>query len=116
MLPPSTQKRLHNIFRDLEKEFEAIFLENVQLKEKVRLLEQRGAEGMTDVDRERNNTDEPDAFENVLKTFTKKNAFKTRHKLKAHTSKIVSSFKPPQFSCSLVKEYKVVDVNVTVIR
>lgn len=30
---------------------------------------------------------------------------KTAHKLKAQTSKIVSSFKAPQFSCGLVKEY-----------
>ena len=52
--------------------------------------------------------DEHDAFEkNVLKSFTKNRAFKTRHKLKAHTSKIVSSFKTPSLSCSLVKEYKV---------
>ena len=52
--------------------------------------------------------DEHDAFDkNVLKSFTKNKAFKTRHKLKAHTSKIVSSFKTPSITCSLVKEYKV---------
>ena len=52
--------------------------------------------------------DEPDAFEAfVLKTFTKKNAFKTRRKFKAQTSKIVSSFKPPGLNSSLAREYKV---------
>ena len=52
--------------------------------------------------------EEHDAFDkNVLKSFTKNRAFKTRHKLKAHTSKIVSSFKTPSISCSLVKDYKV---------
>ena len=51
--------------------------------------------------------DEPDAFEAMLRTFTKKNAFKTRHKLKAHTSKIVSSFKPPALVAMQVKDYKV---------
>ena len=52
--------------------------------------------------------EEHDGFDkNVLKSFTKNRAFKTRHKLKAHTSKIVSSFKTPSLSCSLVKDYKV---------
>jgi len=30
-----------------------------------------------------------------------------RHKLKAHTSKIVSSFKTPTLICTLGREYKV---------
>ena len=52
--------------------------------------------------------DEHDMFDkSVLKSFTKNKAFKTRHKLKAHTSKIVSSFKPPSMSCMLVKEFRV---------
>ena len=42
---------------------------------------------------------------NMLKSFTKNKAFKTRHKLKAHTSKIVSSFKPPAMTCMLAKEF-----------
>ena len=65
------------------------------------------SKGQADVTDEREKTDEPDAFETVLKTFTKKNAFKTRHKLKAHTSKIVSSFKAPQLTSNVVKEYRV---------
>ncbi len=51
--------------------------------------------------------DEPDAFEAMIKSFTKKNALKTRRKFKQHTSKIVSSFKPPLLTASLVKEYRV---------
>ena len=51
--------------------------------------------------------DEPDAFEAMLKSFTKKNALKTRRKLKQHTSKIVSSFRPPALTAALVKEYRV---------
>ncbi len=51
--------------------------------------------------------DEPDAFEAMLKSFTKKNALKTRKKLKQHTSKIVSSFRPPALTAALVKEYRV---------
>ena len=54
------------------------------------------------------NSEDHETFDkNVLKTFTKNKAFKTRHKLKAHTSKIVSSFKPPAMSCMLVKEFRV---------
>lgn len=36
---------------------------------------------------------------------TSSQKLKTAHKLKAQTSKIVSSFKAPQFNCTLVKEY-----------
>jgi hypothetical protein len=57
-------------------------------------------------DKDKIASEEPDAFEAVLKTFAKKNA-KTRHKLKAHTNKIVSSFKTPQLSSAVVKEYRV---------
>jgi hypothetical protein len=44
---------------------------------------------------------------NLIKSFTKKNFPKTRHKLKAQTSKIVSSFKTSAVSCSFVREFKV---------
>ncbi|TRY63143.1 hypothetical protein TCAL_00346 [Tigriopus californicus] len=102
IIPPSMQKRLNSIFREVEKEFENLYLENLRLREKVDLLERVH---MAEKDKDKD-TDEPDAFENVLKSFTKKNAFKTRHKLKAHTSKIVSSFKPPQINTARVREYK----------
>lgn len=107
IIPPSMQKRLNSIFREVEKEFENLYLENLRLREKVDLLERVH---LAEKDKDKD-TDEPDAFENVLKSFTKKNAFKTRHKLKAHTSKIVSSFKPPQMSSARVREYKVMIEN-----
>lgn len=43
----------------------------------------------------------------MLKAFAKTKAFKTRTKIKAHTNKIVSSFKPASLTCTLVKEFKV---------
>ncbi|QQP35257.1 WD repeat-containing protein 37, partial [Caligus rogercresseyi] len=49
------------------------------------------------------NTEEPEDRNNVLKSFTKNTASKTRHKLKA---KIVSSFKTPSVSCSLVGKFR----------
>ena len=94
------QSRLHHLFREVEKEFEAVYLDNLRLREKIALMEKGGVECYVD-DKA---AEETDAFEAVLKTFAKKNA-KTRHKLKAHTSKIVSSFKAPQLSSAAVKEY-----------
>jgi len=136
-LPHHTKSRLHDLFRGVEKEFEALYVENVQLRERVAALE-RGAQvsstvkcskkqiynlyqffSQSDVDpslfcaqlsmagiSEKDLKDDHDD-KNVLKSFTKNKAFKTRHKLKAHTSKIVSSFKTPTLVCSLSKEYKV---------
>ena len=39
VLPPATKTRLHTMFRELEKEFEALYVENVQLREKIAILE-----------------------------------------------------------------------------
>ena len=97
------QNRLHHLFREVEKEFEAVYLDNMRLREKIALMEKGGVECY--VDDKAAAGEETDAFEAVLKTFAKKNA-KTRHKLKAHTSKIVSSFKAPQLSSAAVKEYR----------
>ena len=35
VLPHNTKTRLHSIFRDVEKEFEALYIENVQLRDRV---------------------------------------------------------------------------------
>lgn len=152
VLPGHTKLRLHDLFRDVEKEFEALYLENVQLKERIAALERanqvrelgtgRNALRQTtlflaspnrhlscflqsDVDpslfcaqlslagiSEKDLKDDHDE-KNVLKSFTKNKAIKTRHKLKAHTSKIVSSFKAPTLVCSLSKEFKVRKLNLT---
>ena len=51
--------------------------------------------------------EEPDIFDmNMIKSFTKKNFPNTRHKLKAQTSKIVSSFKANNLHCSFVREFQ----------
>ena len=39
VLPPHAKARLHAIFRDVEKEFEALYIENVQLRDRVSVLE-----------------------------------------------------------------------------
>ncbi|CAB4055608.1 WD repeat-containing protein 37 [Lepeophtheirus salmonis] len=93
-LPPKAKARLYSLFKELEKEFDALYMENASLRHKVSELEKE------------DKLEEPDDKNNVLKSFTKNTAFKTRHKLKAHTSKIVSSFKTPSVSCSLIGKFK----------
>ncbi len=104
----SAKARMHGLLKEVEKEFEALCLENARLREKVTRLE-KGEQAAGGEDRDAKNlADEPDqAFEAMLRSFTKKNALKTRRKLKQHTSKIVSSFRPPLLTASLVKEYRV---------
>ena len=104
VLPHAVQLRLQSLFTEIEVEFSALYQENIQLRNKISSLEKGQYE--TD-EKDKTLIEEHDGFEkNVLKSFTKNRAFKTRHKLKAHTSKIVSSFKTPSYNCSLVKDYK----------
>ena len=104
VLPHALKSRLQTLFSEIEGEFSVLYQENIQLRERILALEKGQYE--TD-EKDKTLIDEHDAFDkNMLKSFTKNRAFKTRHKLKAHTSKIVSSFKTPSLSCSLVKEYK----------
>ena len=39
MLPAPMQSRLHHLFREVEKEFEAVYLDNLRLREKIALME-----------------------------------------------------------------------------
>ena len=104
VLPHAVTVRLQSLFSEIEGEFSALYQENLQLRNKISALEKGQYE--TD-EKDKTLIEEHDAFDkNVLKSFTKNRAFKTRHKLKAHTSKIVSSFKTPSLSSSLVKDYK----------
>jgi len=101
LLPHSTKTHLTSLFREIETEFEKLYVENVRLKEQVCVLEKACP------DHTKMEADDTDGFDmNVIKSFTKKNFPKTRHKLKAQTSKIVSSFKTSAISCSYVTEYR----------
>ncbi len=108
------KNKVHNLLRELETEFDKIIIENAQLRERITTLENQNDEdasrGATNLDTTLTNkgSDDHDLSEkNVLKSFTKNKAIKTRQKLKVQTSKIVSSFKPPTMSCMLVKEFRV---------
>jgi len=101
VLPHSYKTHLSSLFREIESEFEKLYVENVRLKEQVCVLEKACP------DHTKMEADDTDGFDmNVIKSFTKKNFPKTRHKLKAQTSKIVSSFKTSAISCSYVNEYR----------
>lgn len=106
-LSPAYRIRLHNLFRQIEKEFELLYQENQSLHEKVELLNEK-------IEREaydKHSYECVDFDNNFAKVLGKKlsttstQKLKTAHKLKAQTSKIVSSFKGPHLNCNMVKEY-----------
>ena len=110
-----SKSKVHNLLRELEAEFDKMLLENAQLRARVSNLENQEEEGGghvrdqrgADANVSKGAVDEHDMFDkSVLKSFTKNKASKTRHKLKVHTSKIVSSFKPPTMTTMLVKEFR----------
>jgi len=103
VLPPSCKNHLNSLFKEIEKEFTHLYLENARLKEQIQNME-KGLGNPQDRDKGEDDTDGFDI--NVIKSFTKKNFPKTRHKLKAQTSKIVSSFKASAVTCSFVREFK----------
>ncbi|CAH0551872.1 unnamed protein product [Brassicogethes aeneus] len=103
-LSPAYKTKLHTLFRQIEKEFDLLYQENQNLHEKIDILKEKI---------ERDPYDKPDCvdFENNFskalskKLSTSSQKSKTAHKLKAQTSKIVSSFKTPNYNCQLLKEY-----------
>lgn len=107
---PAFRARLHYLFRQIEKEFDMLYQENQSLHEKIEMLNERvERESCTDkqnfdcVDFDNNPT------KNVLAkklSTTSTQKLKTAYKLKAQTSKIVSSFKAPHMNCALIREYQ----------
>lgn len=103
-LSPAYKTRLYSLFRQIEREFDLLYRENQNLHDQIYLLNEK---------LERDTFDKPDYNDfdsNLCKAMTKKlstssQKSKTAHKLKAQTSRIVSSFKAPQFNCGQIKEY-----------
>lgn len=110
VLPPAFKTRLTELFYQIEKEFEALYLENVLLQEKVERLHERfGKEELANDKLPSENTDVESVSNSVRsigkqKQLASQHKLKTAYKLKAQTSKIVSSFKTPAVSCSMVRE------------
>ncbi|XP_046996838.1 WD repeat-containing protein 37 isoform X1 [Schistocerca americana] len=109
-VPPTFRSRLHDLFNQIEKEFEALYTENLNLQEKIDSLNERLERESCIGDKQ--SCDFPDFDNAYSKSLSKQKSvtgssqkLKTAHKLKAQTSKIVSSFKGPTVSCSLVREF-----------
>ncbi|XP_055697148.1 WD repeat-containing protein 37 [Phlebotomus papatasi] len=101
--------RLHQLFSQIEKEFEGLYLENLSLQEK---LDAMGARGGDVVGAERSPAGE--MMDSELATGKSLKAkfgvvaggkVKASHKLRAQTSRIVSSFKAQSVVCSIVRDY-----------
>lgn len=113
ILPPALRCRLFELFQQIEKEFEILYTENLGLQEKIDTLNERlerecygsGERSLPlgDV------ADFPDTKSlSKQKSMAGNSAPKTKttsNKLKAQTSKIVSSFKTPTMTCSMQREY-----------
>ncbi|XP_031780116.1 WD repeat-containing protein 37 [Nasonia vitripennis] len=112
-IPPVLRSKLLDLFQQIEKEFEMLCTENTGLQEKIEALNER-------LERECYGSGErslpPGDFQDFTdsKNLSKQKSLggssahkvKTSHKLKAQTSKIVSSFKNPTMTCSMQREYR----------
>ncbi|XP_064111734.1 WD repeat-containing protein 37-like isoform X2 [Macrobrachium nipponense] len=109
ILPASFRARLHDLFLHIEKEFEALYTENLALQEKVENLTER-LERESMIGERTIGNDENDAAstKGVLKnklSGPSSQKVKAANKLRVQTSKIVSSFKNDSVSCRMVREY-----------
>uniref|UniRef100_A0A4W3GM79 WD repeat-containing protein 37 n=1 Tax=Callorhinchus milii TaxID=7868 RepID=A0A4W3GM79_CALMI len=103
-LPPSIRQTLLELFGQIEREFENLYIENLELRREIETLNDRlAAEGQT--------VDGGDLSKGPLKAKASHSTSQLSQKLKttykASTSKIVSSFKTTtsRAVCQLVKEY-----------
>ncbi|CAL1276012.1 unnamed protein product [Larinioides sclopetarius] len=111
ILPIAFRGRLYELFSQIEKEFEALYTENIALKDKIEALNEQLEREPAIIER----TDTFDSGEpSVVKTKGKRESMtasqlsqkiKSTYKLKASTSRIVSTFKAPSLACRLFKEY-----------
>ncbi|XP_045612520.1 WD repeat-containing protein 37 [Procambarus clarkii] len=109
LLPPSFKVRLHDLFLQIEKEFEGLYAENLSLQEKIDSLTERLERESVIGERPCGN-DENDAASTKGGLKSKSGGqssqkVKAANKLRVQTSKIVSSFKNDSVSCRMVREY-----------
>lgn len=96
-IPPGVRKRLTHLFGLIEKEFEVVCQENAVLQDKIETLNEKINEKYLTAEQFQVNSKQKPPTGQKLKT---------AEKLKAQTSKIVSSFKSPSVAnCQFVKEY-----------
>ncbi|XP_014260508.1 WD repeat-containing protein 37-like [Cimex lectularius] len=109
-LPPVIRSKLQDLFAQIEKEFENLYNENLNLHDKIDALNEKLEKENYNPERQQTIFESTD---DVIPVKTSKHKLsgssqklKTAHKLKAQTSKIVSSFKTPSVVCSVVKELR----------
>ncbi|KAK8403839.1 hypothetical protein O3P69_000132 [Scylla paramamosain] len=109
VLPPHLRVRLHDLFLQIEKEFEVLYTDNLALQEKVDSLTER-LERESVAGERVTGTEETDGASTKGGIKAKSGGpssqkVKAANKLRVQTSKIVSSFKNDSVSCRMVKEY-----------
>lgn len=109
ILPPSFKVRLHDLFMQIEKEFEGLYAENLSLQDKIDSLTER-LERESVIGERPGGNDENDgaSTKGGLKNKSggqSSQKVKAANKLRVQTSKIVSSFKNDTVSCRMVREY-----------
>ncbi|CAH0690152.1 unnamed protein product [Spodoptera exigua] len=107
-IPPVFRSRLHELFSQIEKEFDLLYTENLNLQEKIDILSEKLERESYVGDKQNLDYIEFDvAGKNSKVKLTQSNSQKVKasHKLRVQTSKIVSSFKAPTYNCQLVREF-----------
>lgn len=117
-LPLPLRCRLFELFQQIEKEFEILFTENLSLQEKIDALNERlerecygsGERSLppgdlTDFPEAKHLTKQKCKDTQCPMSTSSAQKIKTSNKLRAQTSKIVSSFKTPTMTCSMHREY-----------
>lgn len=113
ILPIAYRCRLYELFNQIEKEFEALYTENITLKDKIEALNEQlerepcniVAEKPEFVDITEHSGGKTKAKRESLTASQLSQKIKSTYKLKASTSRIVSTFKAPALTCRLTKEY-----------
>ncbi|XP_063367476.1 WD repeat-containing protein 37 [Cydia amplana] len=107
-IPPVFRSRLHELFSQIEKEFDLLYTENLNLQEKIDILSEKLERESYLGDKQNPDYIEFEAAGKTSKTkLSQSNSQKVKasHKLRVQTSKIVSSFKAPTYNCQLVREF-----------
>ncbi|XP_061182409.1 WD repeat-containing protein 37-like isoform X2 [Saccostrea echinata] len=104
MMPPHVRKRLHDLFSQIEKEFETLYAENLALQERLDAQTER----VEATHREASSIDNTDNSDISLKP--KRSASQISQKIKttykASTSKLVSSFRNSSLLFSVVRKFE----------
>ncbi|XP_059471501.1 WD repeat-containing protein 37 [Neocloeon triangulifer] len=107
-LPPAIRTKLHSLFSEIEKEFELLYLENLQLQGRASGSWDAGSLQVSEKASAIGDTAELDGLRQKKQKVSQQSSLqrvKAATKLKAQTSKIVSSFKGALITTSFVREF-----------